>query len=72
MTQANSSSMLRELLHLGLGLLQLVDLGVDGLEPFGVVGAVVLAAGHVGDLLQRVLVNVHRLHLVDHLAGRTD
>src|ERR1017187_7968152 len=52
--------MMRELLHFRLGLLQLVDLSIDGLELLGVVGAVVLTAGHIGDFLQHVLIQIGR------------
>src|ERR1019366_2591378 len=53
--------MMRELPHLRLGLLQLINLGIDGLEPLGVVGAVVLPVGHIGALLQHAFVKVLRI-----------
>jgi len=43
---------------------QLVNLRVDLLEPFRVVGGDSICAGLVRDFLKRVLVNVHRLHLI--------
>src|ERR1035438_1078407 len=56
--------MMRELLHLRLGLLELVDLSIDSLELLGVVGAVVFPAGHSGDFLQHALIKVLRVRVV--------
>src|SRR3974377_564078 len=53
--------------YLFFGLLELVNLSVNRLEPLGVVGAVILAAGLVGDALQSVFVNINRHHLVHDL-----
>src|SRR5260370_33952826 len=61
--------MMRELFDLRFRFFLLVNLCVDGLELLRVVSAVILSAGHLRDLLQSVLVNVHRYPLIDGFAS---
>ena len=55
---------MRVFFNAGLGLFQLVNFGVDFLELFRVIGAIIFPAGQVGYFFKGVLVHIHRHILV--------
>src|ERR1041385_1259823 len=62
--------MMSVLFNVGFRLLQFVNLRVNGLKFLGIVGPVVFRFGHVGNLLQRVFIDVHWPVFVDYVAGK--
>src|SRR5439155_2231891 len=62
--------MMSEFFDLRLRSLQFVDLSVNCLESFGVIGPVIFAFSQLRDFLQCVLVDIYRHWPVHHLAGK--